>query len=72
LIVGFASEVGGVTGTRGGDYVNAEAAFAQARDGGAGKLGGAAAAGGGVDDGEEGFSHAVRTLLKELRLFLRG
>jgi hypothetical protein len=57
LIVGFAGEVGGVTWTGGGDDVDAEGAFAQARDGGAGELGGTATTGSGVDDGEEGFSH---------------
>jgi hypothetical protein len=72
LGIGFASERGGVTGSGRGDYVNVEAFFAQARDGRAREFAGAAAACGGVDDGEEGFSHAIRTLRKELRLFLRG
>jgi len=38
-----------------------QTASAQAGDGWPGEFGGAAAAGGGVDDGEEGFSHAIRT-----------
>src|SRR6202035_3786116 len=54
LIVAFASQLGGVARSGGGDDVNVQAVFAQTRDGRAGELSGAAAACGGVDDGEEG------------------
>ncbi len=63
LVVGFAGEVCGVTGTGRGDDVNAKAACAQARDGWADEFGRAATAGGGVDDGEERFSHKRASLL---------
>ncbi len=57
LVIGFAGEFGGVSGTGGGDDVHVEAAFAEARDCRACELGGTAAAGCGIYDGEECFFH---------------
>src|SRR4029077_12153849 len=72
LLVSLASEIGGVTRAGGSDYVNVEAVLAQAPDRGASQLGGAAAARGGVDDGEKGFSHAIRRLPKKGLEFSSG
>ena len=52
-----------MAGTGGGDNVNLQAFFAQARYGRAGELGGAAAACGGIYNGEEGFSQRTLTSL---------
>src|SRR5713101_4821722 len=57
LRVRFAGEVRGVAGARGGNHVNVQAVLAQACDERSGEFCGAAAAGCGIHDGEEGFSH---------------
>src|SRR5271155_1501315 len=59
LRVGFASELCGVTGRAGGNDVQRQSLRAQLRQLGAGKFCGAAAASGGIDDGDETF-HALR------------
>src|SRR5262249_52965640 len=53
LGIGFVSEIAGVTGSGRYNDVDVEPAFAQSGQSGAGEFCGDAAAGGGIDDGEE-------------------